>query len=256
MRFLEEVLEAKRGEIARLRADPPRPSRPSHQGFAAALAGPGLSVIAEIKRRSPSKGELSPGLDAAGTARSYALGGAAAISCLTDQMFFGARTEDFGHARTAGLPVLRKDFLIDEIQIEESAVLGASAVLLIVKILSADRLEALLRHATAFGLDALVEVHDEDEIRRAADAGSRIIGVNNRDLATLAVDPGRALRLRPRIPAGILSVAESGVRTRDEVRSIEDAGFDAVLIGEALVTSPDPALALLDLAGKAAEVSR
>ena len=256
MNFLEKVLEVKRVEIARLREDPPRPSRPTEAGFAAALAGPGLSVIAEIKRRSPSKGDLSPGLDAAVAARAYALGGACAISCLTDQAFFGARSDDFARALAAGLPVLRKDFVIDEIQIDESVRLGASAVLLIVKILPAGRLEALLRRAAALGLDALVEVHDQDEIHRAVEAGARIIGVNNRDLATLAVDPGRALRLRAGIPAGILSVAESGVRTRDEVRRIEDAGFDAVLIGEAVVTSPDPATLLRDLTRKGVEVPR
>ena len=256
MNFIEEVLDVKRAEIARLRLDPPRVSRRPEAGFASALRGPGLSVIAEIKRGSPSKGGLAPGLDALRTARAYAEGGAAAISCLTDQEFFGARAADFAEARAAGLPVLRKDFLIDEIQIDESVRLGASAILLIVKILPIDRLEALLRHATALGLDVLVEVHDEDELDRALAAGAVVIGVNNRDLATLAVDPGRALRLRPGIPSGVVSVAESGVRTRDEVRRIEEAGFDAILIGEALVTSPDPAVALMDLMGKAVEVPR
>ena len=256
MTFLHEVLEVKRTEIARLREDPPHPSALPGVGFGAALRGPGLSVIAEIKRRSPSKGELSPHLDAARIAREYAEGGAHAISCLTDRTFFGARTSDFAEARAAGRPVLRKDFLIDEVQIDESLSLGASAVLLIVKILPAGRLEALLRHATALDLDALVEVHDEDEVDRALAAGAVIIGVNNRDLATLAVDPGRALRLRPRIPNGVVSVAESGVRTRDDVRRIEEAGFDAVLIGETLVISPDPAATLMDLMGKSAEVSR
>ncbi len=256
MNFLEEVLEAKREEVARLRQDPPPLSRRGEAGFAKALRAPGLSAIAEIKRRSPSKGELAPGLDAARTARAYAEGGAAAISCLTDSRFFGARSHDFAEARAAGRPVLRKDFLIDEIQLEESVRLGAAAVLLIVKILSASRLEALLRHATALGLDALVEVHDENEIQRAAEAGAAIIGVNNRDLSTLAVDPDRALRLRPSIPSGVLSVAESAVRTRDDVRRIEEAGFDAVLIGEALVTASDPAIALADLMGRTLEVSR
>jgi len=254
--FLDDVLEAKRTEIARLRADPPRVAALSGPGFGHALRHPGLSVIAEIKRRSPSKGDLAPGLDAGTAARAYALGGAAAISCLTDQDFFGAKAGDFAKARTAGLPVLRKDFLIDEIQIDESARLGAAAVLLIVRILAAGRLEALLRHAEALGLDALVEVHDESEVDRALEAGASIVGVNNRDLRSLEVDPGRALRLRPRIPAGVLSVAESGVRTRDDVMRLEAAGFDAVLIGETLVTSSDPATTLMELLGRAAEVSR
>ena len=256
MSFLDEVLEAKRDEIARLREDPPRVTRGPDPGFGRALRRSGLSVIAEIKRRSPSKGELSPELDAAKTAGAYALGGAAAISCLTDRSFFGARSEDFAQARTAGLPVLRKDFLIDEIQIDESVRLGAKAVLLIARILEAHRLECLLRHARALGLDALVEVHDEAEVDRALAAGASIVGVNNRDLRTLEVDPQRALRLRPRIPAGVLSVAESGVRTREDVRRIEEAGFDAVLIGETLVRSSDPASTLLDLLGKGAGASR
>lgn len=256
MRFLEDVLEAKRLEIARLRGDPPQVAAFSGPGFGRALRGSGLSVIAEIKRRSPSKGELSPGLDAAKTACAYAAGGAAAISCLTDQTFFGARASDLAAARTAGLPVLRKDFLIDELQIDESVRLGASAVLLVVRILETDRLEPLLRHAQALGLDALVEVHDESELDRALEAGASIVGVNNRDLRTLEVDPSRALRLRPRIPAGVLSVAESGVRTRDDARRIEAAGFDAVLVGETLVTSLDPATTLMELLGTAAGAPR
>lgn len=253
MSFLDDVLETRRAEIERLRLHPPRLSVPAEAGFGRALRGPGLAVIAEIKRRSPSKGELSPGLDAAKTARAYVEGGAAAISCLTDPKFFGARSGDFAQARTAGLPVLRKDFLIDEIQIDESLRLGASAVLLIAKILPADRLEALLRRAGGLGLDALVEVHDEAEVDRALAAGASIVGVNNRDLRTLAVDPGRALRLRPRIPPGVLAVAESGVRTRGDVRRIEDSGFDAVLIGETLVRSADPAVALMELMGRSVE---
>ncbi|MBX7184259.1 MAG: indole-3-glycerol phosphate synthase TrpC [Vicinamibacteria bacterium] len=256
MNFLDNVLEAKRSEIARLRQTPPRFARVPDRDFARALRGPGLSVIAEIKRRSPSKGELQPQLDVAETARAYSLGGAAAISCLTDARFFGARDDDFAQARTAGLPVLRKDFLIDEIQIDESASLGAAAVLLIVKILEGRRLETLLRHAASLGLEALVEVHDEAELDRALSAGASIVGVNNRDLGTLEVDPERALRLRPRIPAGTLSVAESGVRSRGDIDSLAAAGFDAVLIGEALVASSDPVAALMNLTGKGVEVSR
>ena len=256
MSFLDDVLEAKRSEIARLRQAPPRFTRAPDRDFARALRGPGLSVIAEIKRRSPSKGELRPRLDAAQTARAYSLGGAAAISCLTDATFFGAHRDDFAQARTAGLPVLRKDFLIDEIQIDESASLGASAILLIARILDDRRLDALLRHAASLGLEALVEVHDEDEVDRSLAAGASIVGVNNRDLRTLEVDPERALRLRPRIPAGTLSVAESGVRSRGDIDSLAAAGFDAVLIGEALVASPDPVVALMNLTGKGVEVSR
>ncbi|MBK5257172.1 MAG: indole-3-glycerol-phosphate synthase [Vicinamibacteria bacterium] len=249
MMFLDEVLRTKAVEIAALRLAPPAPMPVGRPGFREALAGPGLSVIAEIKRRSPSKGALAPGLDAGKTARAYAEGGAAAISCLTDATYFGARPDDLPLAAASALPVLRKDFLIDEIQIDESVAMGASAVLLIVRILEPARLATLLSHAASRGLDALVEVHDEEEIDTALRAGASIIGVNNRDLDTLLVDPGRALGLRPRIPKGVLSVAESGVKTRDQVEAIADAGFDAVLIGETLATSPDPAATLQSLLG-------
>lgn len=256
MTFLDDVLEVKRAEIDLLRQRLPSGSVSSAPAFGRALRGPGLSVIAEIKRRSPSRGDLSESLDVASAVRSYAAGGASAISCLTDRRFFGALAGDVAQACGAGLPVLRKDFLLDEIQIDESVDLGVSAVLLIARILPPGRLETLHRHAVSRGLDVLLEVHDEDEVDRALAAGASIIGVNNRDLATLEVDPVRALRLRPCIPAGVVSVAESGVTSREDVRRIEDAGFDAVLIGEALVTSSDPAMTLMDLMGKAAQVSR
>jgi indole-3-glycerol phosphate synthase len=256
MNFLNQVLEVKQAEVARLRANPPRVTAIGDRAFSRALGGPGLSVIAEIKRRSPSKGDLSPDLEPARAARAYASGGARAVSCLTDSLFFGARPDDFASARTAGLPVLRKDFIIDEIQIDESVRLGASAILLIARILEAPRLAALLRRATSLGLDVLVEVHDESEVEAALQAGASIVGVNNRDLASLQVDPDRALRLRPRIPEGVATVAESGVKTRDDVKRIEDAGFSAVLIGETLVRSPDPARVLRDLMGKGKEASR
>ena len=256
MSFLDEVLDAKRAEIARLRVSPPRVSPLKDTAFGRGLRAPGLSVIAEIKRRSPSKGPLAAGLDSATAARSYAAGGASAISCLTDRTFFGAETDDFASVRGAGLPVLRKDFLIDEIQIDESVLLGASAILLIVRILEGDRLAVLLRHAKALGLDVLVEVHDEAEVDRALEAGASIVGVNNRDLGTLVVDRDRALRLRSRFPKDVVTVAESGVKTRADVTRIEDAGFDAVLIGETLVTSPDPAAKLAELMGTNKEVSR
>lgn len=256
MTFLDDVLEVKREEIARLRENPHAASAAVVASFEKALRRAGLSIIAEIKRRSPSKGDLAPNMDAAETARAYAHGGAAAISCLTDRRFFGARDNDFAQAQTAGLPVLRKDFLIDEVQIDESVHQGASAILLIARILPDDRLEALLNHAASRGLDVLVEVHDEAEVDRSLEAGASIIGVNNRNLATLQVDPDRARRLRPRIPSQIVAVAESGVRSREDVRLIEDAGFDAVLIGEALVKSPDPQATLVELSGRGREAAR
>lgn len=247
MTFLDEVIKAKRLEVDELRKAPPQSRSTSPPAFRDALRAPGLSVIAEIKRRSPSKGFIAPDLDAANTTRAYARGGAASISCLTDRTFFGAQAGDLEAACTSGRPVLRKDFIIDEVQIDESAALGASAILLIVRILEAPRLKALLDHATSLGLDALVEVHNEGEIESAVAAGALTIGVNNRDLGTLVVDPGLALRLRPLIPTGVLSVAESGVRTRADMEAIENAGFDAVLIGETLARSEDPAATLRDL---------
>lgn len=256
MTFLDDVLKAKRREVKSLRNKPSAFAGGTDSGFARALRVRGLSVIAEIKRRSPSKGPLAPDLDVAKTARAYALGGAAAISCLTDREFFGAHLDDLQSARTASLPVLRKDFLIDEVQVDESIGMGASAVLLIVRILDNARLKTLLGYAESRGLQALVEVHDEAEIDRALEVGASIIGVNNRDLKTLIVDPGRALRLRPRIPKGVLIVAESGVKTRDDMKRIEAAGFDAVLIGETLATSPDPAAKLRELLGQAVEAPR
>lgn len=256
MTFLDDVLAAKRAEIDLLRRHPPAAAAFPAPEFGRSLRGPGLSVIAEIKRRSPSKGALVNTLDAAATARAYAAGGASAISCLTDRRFFGALTGDVALTRTAGLPVLRKDFLIDEVQIDESLDLGVSAVLLIARILPRGRLETLHAHAVSRGLDVLLEVHDEADLDRALAAGASIVGVNNRDLETLEVDKERALRLRQHIPAGVISVAESGVCTRDEVRRIEDVGFDAVLIGQALVTSFDPATTLMDLMGRTAGVSR
>jgi indole-3-glycerol phosphate synthase len=252
MTFLNDVLAVKGKEVEALRLDRPKPAIPKG-GFADALREPGLSIIAEIKRKSPSKGPLAEGLDASELARSYARGGAAAISCLTERTFFGAQAGDLEDACVAGLPVLRKDFIIDEIQVDESAAMGASAILLIVRILEPVKLRILLRHAESLGLDALVEVHDAAEIAQAIGAGASIVGVNNRDLGTLEVDPLRAHGLRSLIPRGILSVAESGVRTREDVRSIEEAGFDAVLIGETLVRSADPAATLRRLTGATAE---
>jgi indole-3-glycerol phosphate synthase len=254
---LNDVLEAKRLEVERLRAEPPPIVMAGGGGvFGSALRAPGLSVIAEIKRASPSKGALAPNLDVAERVRAYEEAGARAISCLTDRTFFGARAADFAEARSASLPVLRKDFLIDELQIDQSAALGASAILLIVRILDQPRLVAMLRHAEMRRLEVLVEVHDESEVDRALEAGASILGANNRDLATLVVDPTRTLRLRPRIPNGVVSVSESGVRTRDDVKRIEDAGFDAVLIGEALSRSADPRATLRELTSEILLVTR
>lgn len=256
MSFLDDVLVVKGREVAALGSNPPvRSHALLGAGFAEALRAPGLSVIAEIKRRSPSKGDIAPGLDVAETVRAYARGGAMAVSCLTDREFFGARDGDFEAAGAATLPRLRKDFILHELQIDESAAMGSAAILLIARLLDDARLAALHAHASDLGLDVLVEVHDAGEIVRALAAGAAVIGVNNRDLATLSVDPQRAERLRPLIPAGVVSVAESGVRTRADVERIEAAGFDAVLIGETLATSPDPAATLRALLGRGEEAA-
>lgn len=253
MNVLDQIVEAKRREVRRLSAADVRAGRGSPRDFRAALAAPGISVIAEIKRRSPSKGPLRPHLDPAELARAYESSGAAAISCLTDADYFGAQPGDLPGARAAcGLPVLRKDFLIDPGQLEESLGLGADAVLLIVRILDDAALRDLLRASAELGLAALVEVHDAGELDRAVAAGAEIIGVNNRNLATFAVGLDPALRLCDRIPHGCLAVAESGIRTRGDVAVLEAAGYDAVLVGESLLRAESPGAALAELRGRSA----
>ncbi|HUQ39776.1 MAG TPA: indole-3-glycerol phosphate synthase TrpC [Acidimicrobiales bacterium] len=225
------------------------PCRP----FADALLGPGLSVIAEIKRRSPSKGELAPGLVAERVAREYADGGAACLSVLTDAEFFGGSADDLASARAAvALPVLRKDFTVSEADVCDARIMGADAVLLIVAALDDAELRAFASLADELDMAAVVEVHDEAELDRAVAAGARIVGVNQRDLATFEVDRDRAVALRPSIPAGVVAVAESGVRDAADSRRLQDAGYDAVLVGETLVTAPDTAAAVRDLLGASA----
>lgn len=217
-------------------------------GFAQALEGDGLAVIAEIKRRSPSKGDLAPDLVADELAAAYQAGGAACLSVLTDVEFFGGSTDDLRAARRGcGLPILRKDFTVDERDVVEARTMGADAVLLIVAALDDDELVRFLARAGELGLDALVEVHDEMELGRALAAGATLVGVNQRDLTTFAVDHDLAARLRPLMPEGVVTVAESGVRGVDDARRLADAGYHAVLVGETLVTSPDPAVAVKEL---------
>ena len=222
---------------------------PPARGFAAALrAGEGVAVIAEVKRRSPSKGPLAPELDAALLAKAYAAAGAACLSVLTDSTFFGGSTADLAEARSAtDLPVLRKDFTVSPADVCDARVMGADAVLLIVSALTDSELVALVHLADRVGIDALVEVHDEDEAKRALSAGARIVGVNQRDLFSFEVDTARAVRVGSSLPAGVVKVAESGIRSRGDVERLGAAGFDAVLVGEALVTAPDPGAALASL---------
>jgi indole-3-glycerol phosphate synthase len=219
------------------------------RGFVRALAAaPGLSVIAEIKRRSPSKGALNVDLDPVKVSEAYEVGGATCLSVLTDAEFFGGSIDDLNLARAStSLPVLRKDFTVAARDVADARLMGADAVLLIVAAL--DRLELVEFHelATSLGLDVLVEVHDEPELESALQSGATLIGVNQRDLVTFEVDHDRATRMAAVIPDGLVKVAESGVRDRDDVKRLADAGYDAVLVGERLVTSPDPAQAVRDL---------
>lgn len=226
-------------DAARTVPDPPR-------DFRGALAAPGLSVIAEVKRRSPSKGELAPDLDPALVAKGYAAGGAAALSVLTDRSWFGGSPADLAAARAAtGLPVLRKDFTVDPRDLADARLMGADAVLLIVAALTDGELAAFVPLAGELGLAAVVEVHDEAELERALAAGATIVGVNQRDLSTFEVDRTLAARLRARIPGGVVTVAESGIRQDHDVPD----GYDAILVGESLITSADPVTALRELRG-------
>ncbi len=221
------------------------------RGFREALAATdGIGVIAEVKRRSPSKGDLDASLDPAELASAYAAGGAAALSVLTDADFFGGSADDLLAARAScPLPVLRKDFTVSPRDVCDAAIMGADAVLLIVAVLSDAELRDLHALVSRLGLDALVEVHDEAELARAMAVGAELIGVNQRDLVTFEVDQARAQRMGPLIPSGVVRVAESGVRGPDDAALLADAGYDALLVGELLVTSPDPAATIRSLRG-------
>ena len=215
---------------------------PPARDFAAALAAPGLSVIAEMKARTPIMGVLSEEYSPARLARCYEDAGAAAISVLAQETSFGGRPEHIAEARAAAsLPVMRKDFLTDPYQVVEARAFGADAVLLIVAALGRAGLDSLLEAVRGAGMEALVEVHDAEEVEIAASAGARIIGVNHRDLKTFQVDTGLTARLRPLVPAGCLLVAESGIAGGEEARRMREAGADAVLVGEAIMRAADPA---------------
>lgn len=205
-------------------------------------------MIAEVKRWSPSKGALNLHLDPAAVASAYERGGAACLSVLTDVEFFRGSPKDLHAARAAtALPVLRKDFTVCEHDVADARSMGADAILLIAAALGELELIALHQFAVELGLDVLVEVHDEPELEIALEAGATLIGVNQRDLVTFEVDHARAERMAQAIPTGAVKVAESGVRNHDDVRRLTDAGYDAILVGETLVTAPDPAVALVEL---------
>ena len=223
--------------------------QPPPRGFARAIsASPHLAVIAEIKRRSPSKGDLNAGLDPALMALRYQAGGATCLSVLTDENHFAGSVADLQAARAAcDLPVIRKDFTVDPRDVCDARIMGADCVLLIAAALSPDELHELLGIARTVDIDALVEVHDERELAVAIDAGATLVGVNQRDLVTFAVDQERAVRLGTLIPRHLVKIAESGVRGRHDAEALRAAGYDAVLVGEHLVTAADPAAALTDL---------
>ncbi len=241
VRSFDEALEAAR-HLA--------PTRPFVAALDAAAADRGMAVISEIKRRSPSKGDLDPGLDPASVAADYQAGGAACLSVLTDQAFFGGSAADLGAARRAcSLPVLRKDFTVSALDVCDARSMGADAVLLIVAALDDTELAAFLGLAAELSLAALVEVHDEVELARALDAGASLVGVNQRDLRTFEVDQRRALALAEFIPDGVVAVAESGIRSVGDVAALADAGYRAVLVGETLVRSGDRRTAVAELLG-------
>lgn len=221
-----------------------RPATP----FASALRGDHIRVIGEVKRASPSKGPIAPGLDAPEQARQYGAGGAAAVSVLTEPTRFGGALADLAAAAAAvDLPIIRKDFLVHPVQLWEARAHGASAALLIVRSLDDATLRRLLDEAQECGLETLVEVRDAGELARALAADARVIGVNNRNLETLVIDPGTAPSLIPSIPSGRIAVAESGMRSPADVAPAAAAGADAILVGSALSSSSDPSAALAAL---------
>jgi indole-3-glycerol phosphate synthase len=244
-----EVAAADRRSLDRLLDEAAR--APATRGFRRALVDrTSLAVISEIKRRSPSKGDLHPELDPAALATTYERGGAACLSVLTDEQHFGGSVADLQAARSATtLPVLRKDFTVSELDVADARIMGADCVLLIAAALERAELVAFHALAAEIGLDVLVEIHDEHELDHALEAGADLVGVNQRDLVTFEVDHERAERMAGVIPDRAVKVAESGVRGGPDARRLAAAGYDAVLVGETLVTSGDPAAAIAELLG-------
>ncbi len=220
-------------------------ARNDHRDFKAALTARPPAVISEIKKASPSKGLLSADFDPVSIAASYEKGGAAALSVLTDAKFFQGSLQDLERARNAvSIPVLRKDFTLDEHHVYEAGSIGADALLLIAAILTTEEMRRFRELAESLGMAALVEVHNEDELKSAVDSGAEILGVNNRDLHTFEVRLETSLRLAERMPAGAVLVSESGIHSNADVRRLMDAGYHAFLVGEHLMKSGDPAAAL------------
>jgi len=257
---LERILAQTRAEVDRRKRQAPLDvgasaaaeragaERAAGRPFRAALAGGEVGVIAEFKRRSPSAGALAEDPDLPGTVAAYERGGAVAVSVLTEGPNFGGALDDLRVARGAcALPLLRKDFVVDAYQLHEARAAGADAVLLIVAALAQEELASLYACARELALDALVEVHDREELWRALELEAEIVGINNRDLRDFSVDVGRTERLMDEVPPGVLVVSESGIAQAAQVRRLRERGVDAVLVGESLMRAGDPALALREL---------
>lgn len=260
--FLERVLETTQKELMARRkrvpavelaglcgaAAPPPPLRPA----VSRRTEEAVKVIAEVKRRSPSRGDIRPDLDPGELAGAYERGGASAVSVLTEPIFFGGDLSDIPAARGGcGLPILRKDFIVDGYQLLESRACGASAVLLIAALLDGGALPEMLAYSRELGLEALVEVHDEAELESVLEAGADLVGINNRDLKTLMVDLDTTSRLAPLVPGYVTLVSESGYSRREQLESVRTLGVDAVLVGESLVRGERPDLAVAGLRGEA-----
>ena len=244
-------VEARRHAVPQADLESRLSARVEDRPFNEALVRPGLSLIAEFKRRSPSAGEIAASADVAAQVSAYERGGAAALSVLTDEPHFGGSLEDLQAARAAcGLPIIRKVFIVDPYQLYEAAVHGADAVLLIVRALDADDLRRLYEEARAIDLDCLVEVHDAEELERALEEiDAEVIGINNRNLDEQRVDIGTTFELMPDVPAGKTVVAESGISSRGELAELERVGVDAALIGGALMSDSDPEAKVRELTG-------
>ena len=257
--YLDRILDSTRRRLEHARARRPfsdldRQARSlgSPRGFVEAMTAPGMSLIAEVKRRSPSKGEIRAVIDPAEVAIAYQRGGARVVSVLTEPEFFSGSLEDLAAARAAiSLPVLRKDFLLAPYQVAEARAAGADAVLLIVAALpDRGRFAEMAAAAADYAMGVLIEIHDEAELEQALEVHPRVLGVNQRDLRTFAVDKGLAIRLRAQVPAGVALVAESGIAGRADVQALEAAGIEGVLVGETLMRSGDPSAAAAGLLGR------
>ena len=260
--YLDRILDNTAREVEGRKARTPladlereTATQPTPLSMTNALRSTDVTVIAEVKRASPSKGEIAPGIDAAEVAQEYITGGASGISVLTDERFFSGSLDDLravaavAHNPLHATPVLRKDFVIDPYQVIEARAAGADCILLIVAALDDERLTSLLQEAHDLGMDVLVEVHAEAELDRALTVGATLIGVNSRDLRTFTVDLATIERLAARVPPHVTLVGESGIRTREDVERLRQAGVHAVLVGETLMRAPDRSAVVRELLG-------